>query len=126
MVVVASAALLLRFAIVHIIKFSISYNESNAAATLKLISTAFENYAKDHLGAFPTDFSQLVEEDPPYLDKNYIAHSPVRGYNYSCSRVEQSGYNCTALPIRCNLTGKTIYTITTGGIFVSEACSKKE
>lgn len=126
MLVIAVCALLLRVAVEKIIKVSISQNEAAASSTIKLIATALENYAKDKQGVFPTDLSVLTKTTPPYLDKNYLSHSSIKGYYYSCPRLEPTGYSCLATPKRCNLTGKAVYTITTGALFVSEECSKKE
>lgn len=127
MIVVAVASLLLRIAIEEVIKLNIEQNESQAQITLKLISTALENYAKDNQGTFPSKFSALFQKTEfPYLDKDYISQSPVKGYNYSCSRIDSSGYNCFTAPLKCGLTGQTIYTITTGGSLISEKCDKKE
>jgi type II secretory pathway pseudopilin PulG len=126
MIVIAVSALFLRIAIEQIIRINIIQNESNAQATLKLISAALENYAKDHLGAFPENFSLLIQTNPPYLEKNYISESPIKGYSYSCSRLEASSYGCSAVPVKCDLSGKKTYTVSTGGVFVLEECSKKE
>lgn len=126
MVVIASSTLIFRFAIEQLLKINIAQNESNASATLKLISAALENYASDHNGAFPVNLSLLTKDNPPYLDKDYVALSPIRGYNFNCFRLEASSYSCVATAIKCRLTGKTNYTITTGGLLVSEECSGKE
>lgn len=126
MVVIAICALVLRFGIEQLIKINITQNESNASGTLKLISAALENYAKDHNGAFPANISLLTKDSPPYLDKDYIAESPARGYSFSCLRLETSGYSCLATPVKCRLTGKMIYTVTTGGLLIYEECSQKE
>jgi type II secretory pathway pseudopilin PulG len=126
MIVIAIFSLILRIAIEKIIKINISQNESDASSTLKLISTALENYAKDNQGIFPSNLSILIQTNPPYLDKDYIASSSVKGYNYICSRLESSGYSCSASPVKCKLTGEMLYTITTGNLLVSEECSKKE
>ncbi len=126
MVILALFALILRFAIERIIEISIKQNDSNAQATIKLISVALENYAKDHQGAFPSSLSVLTQNNPSYLDKDYIAKSPLKGYEYSCLRLEASGYSCSAVPLKCKFSGKTIYMITTGGLVVSESCSTKE
>lgn len=126
MIVIAVSALILRFAIERIIKITVAQNESYASETLKLISAAFENYAKDHLGTYPLELPTLTQNEPPYLDKDYLTQSPIKGYDYDCLRLETSGYSCSAHPVKCNLTGKKIYTVTTGGALVSEECSKKE
>lgn len=131
MIIIAVFALLLRIAIEQIIKINIEQNESNAQTTLKLISTALENYANDHNGIFPLALSiltdaKLADAKARYLDEDYITQSPVRGYNYGCSKIEASGYNCAASPVKCGLTGNTVYTIATGGLLLVEDCLKRE
>jgi len=126
MVIIAITALFSRIAIERIIKINITQDESNAELTLKSIATAIENYARDHLGVFPTSLSVLTQNQPSYLDKSYITQTCLKGYNYSCPRLESSGYSCAAVPLKCKLTGKKIYTITTGGLLVSEECSGNE
>lgn len=126
MVVIAVSALILRFAIEELLKINITQNESNASGTLKLISTALENYAQAHSGTYPASLSLLTQDNPPYLEKDYVALSPIRGYNFNCFRLEASSYSCAATPIKCRLTGKINYTITTGGLLISEECSGKE
>jgi type II secretory pathway pseudopilin PulG len=126
MIVIAVSALLLRTTVEQIIKINIAQNESSALTTLKMISTALENYARDNKGVFPADISVLVKTSPRYLYQNYVAESPVKGYNYSCQRLEPSSYSCSATPARCKLTGRMNYAIVTGGSLVFEECSKKE
>lgn len=126
MIVIAIASLVLRISLEQLIKLNITQNESNAQTTLKLISAALENYARDHLGAYPARLSFLIQNSPPYLDKDYIAGSPIKGYYYGCPRLEASGYSCSASPVKCSLTGKMAYTVTSGGLIISEECSKKE
>lgn len=126
MMIIAVFSFLLRTVIERIIKINIIQNESGAQATLKLISTALENYSQDNQGVFPASLSLLTQTHPSYLDKDYVAQSPIKGYNYSCLRLEPSGYSCQAIPVKCKITGKIIYTITTAGALVSEECGKKE
>lgn len=126
MIIIAMSSLFLRIAIERIIKINIEQNESNTQAVLKLISTALENYAKHNQGIFPANLSFLTQPNPPYLDKDYISQSPLKGYNYNCLRLEPSGYSCYALPTKCGLTGNMVYTITSGGLLISEACNRKE
>lgn len=126
MIVIALTSLILREVIGRIMRINISQNESNAQATLKLVSAALENYAKDHQGSFPTNLSLLTQANPAYLDEVYINAYPVKGYNYSCGRLEASGYNCQAMPVKCRQTGEKTYSITTGGLLVPEECSQKE
>lgn len=122
MVFIAFSTLILRIAIEQIVKFNITQNESSAEASLKLISAALENYAKDNQGVFPTNLAVLAQTTPSYLDASYINQSSLRGYSYNCFKLEQTGYNCSAVPTKCRLTGNVNYTITTGGALVSEAC----
>ena len=126
MIIIATLALFLRFALDGIIKFNISQNESNAQGTLKLISAALENYAKDNHGIYPAGASLLTKSKPPYLDKDYIMQSPAKGYIYACARLESSGYSCNASPVNCKLSGNMAYSITTGSLLVSEECQKRE
>lgn len=126
MVAIAISVLVLRFAIEELLKINMSQNESNAASTLKLISAALENFAKDHNGTFPVSLSLLTKDNPPYLDKDYITEYSNRGYNFSCSRLNLAGYSCSATPIKCKLTGKMTYSVTTGALLISEECSGKE
>lgn len=126
MVIIAVCALSLRIVIDRLIKLNIAQNESNAQGTLKLIGAALENYARDNGGIYPANLSVLTKTRPPYLDKDYIIQSPLKGYIYSCLRIEPSGYSCYASPTRCQLTGNTIYNITTGSLLITEECSKKE
>ena len=125
-VIVAILALILRFAIGQIVKMNIAQNESYASKTLKLISVALENYAAAYEQVYPDSLSVLTATNPAYLDKDYVASSPLRGYNYNCLRLQSSGYNCEAVPVKCKITGKMAYTVTTGGVFLSEDCAKKE
>jgi hypothetical protein len=126
MIVIAGSALLIRILIGSFIGYTVSQNESSASLTLKLISAALENYSKDNQGVFPSRFSTLTQSKPPYLDKDYIAASPVKGYLYNCARLEPGGYQCSAYPVNCRLSGTQYFTITTGGILLSEECAVKE
>ncbi len=125
-IAIAVLALLLRIALEQVIKINILQNESNAVATLKLISTALDNYAKDHVGVFPASTSLLTQTTPPYITKDYLKQSPVKGYSYSFLRLEPYSYSVKAVPSKCNLTGKKNFTISTGGLLISEECLKQE
>ncbi|MFH1398283.1 MAG: hypothetical protein ABIH27_07040 [Candidatus Omnitrophota bacterium] len=125
MIIIAIVALLLRIAIVQIVKITIIHNESNAQSTLKSISTALENYAKNNKNAYPDKFSYLFDTSPAYLNRDYTALNSFKGYIYSCPRLESMGYTCSAIPLKCKLTGLTSFTITTGGALVKESCAKK-
>ena len=126
MVVIAVSALFLRLALEKIIKINIEQNQINASTTIKLISTALENFAKDNKGSYPENLASLADTQPPYLDKSYITPSPLKGYSYTWPRLEASGYSCSALPVLCGITGKEIYTISTGALLVVEKCDRKK
>ena len=124
MLSIALGALLLRVVVEQVIKITIEQNESYAQATVKLISTALENFAKDNKGLFPEIITTLTQSQ--YLDKDYPSFSSIRGYVFNCSRLDQLGYSCSAVPVLCNLTGRTNYLISTGGLFIYEKCGKKD
>lgn len=126
MIIVALVALFLRFAIELLISWNIAQDEANAEESLKLISTAIENYAEDHLGLYPGNLSALCESEPPYIEKAYTQLGTVKGYVFNCSVLDAGGYSCSAVPSRCHLTGKKIFRVTTGGSLSEEQCSQKD
>ncbi|MDD5129488.1 MAG: hypothetical protein PHS66_00325 [Candidatus Omnitrophica bacterium] len=125
MVVVALSALLLRMAVHRIIIYKIQQNQLLAQVNLKLFSTAMENYAQNNKNVYPASVDLLIKHDPPYLERDYLAATSVRGYEYDCQRLDPAGYNCTASPVNCQLTGKTVYTVSTGGLILAENCDQK-
>lgn len=125
-IIIALSALLLRVGVEKILEITCSQNEASAQATLKSIAAALDSYARDNQGAYPKSLSSLSQSNPLYLDKDYIAESPVKGYTYNCTRLDPSGYNCYAFPLRCKITGNFAYTVTTGGILIPESCDTKE
>ncbi|MCX5700831.1 MAG: hypothetical protein NTZ63_04760 [Candidatus Omnitrophica bacterium] len=126
MIVIALLVLFLRILVDKVINFTCIQNESIAQSTLKFISVALENYAKDNRGSYPDKFSVLTQSHPAYLDKDYTRQLSQKGYSYNCSRLDASGYSCYAFPVRCNLTGRIAFTVTTGSLLISEECAKKE
>lgn len=124
MIFVALSALLLRWAIEKLIIYNIQQNQSAAQMNLKLLSAALESYAKDN-GQYPENIDSLTKHQPVYLEKDYLAVDSVRGYEYDCQRMDTSGYNCSAAPLDCKFSGKTIYSVSTGGLIIAEACDKK-
>ncbi len=125
MIVVALSALLLRLAVQKIIIYNIEHNQLLAQVNLKLLSTALENYAKNNKSTYPASIDQLTKSEPVYLERNYLASSSIRGYEYDCQRLDAAGYNCSATPVDCKLTGKTVYSVSTGGLIIAESCDKK-
>ena len=125
--VLISAAIIVTIAsiaIPQVIRTKMTANESLARSTLKTISTALESYAGySQQGTYPAAIADLVTPNPPFLSRNYIADSPIRGYNYTCDTLGAGGYDCSAAPEVCNQTGSKTYTVTTGCIFTEADCS---
>ncbi len=126
MVVIAVSSLVIRIAARALIDVNMAQNESNAEGTLKLIAAALENYSNDNHDKYPDHFSALTQTRPAYLDKDYISASPLKGYQYGCSRLERAGYSCYARPVWCGLTGKSAYAISSGSTLAQESCKKSE
>lgn len=124
MVVVALSALLLRLGLHRIIIYRIQQNQLLAQVNLKLFSTAMENYAKDNKNTYPVSVDLLTKNKPVYLERDYLAAPSVRGYEYDCQRLDAAGYNCTASPVNCKLTGKMVYAVSTGGLIMAQSCDK--
>ena len=122
MIVVAIVALLAAIAIPNLLRARIAGNETYAQATLRTISTGCEDYANLNNGAYPADIATLTGASPPYINEDYTA-AARQGYNFACGTMGASGYSCTATPVTCGTTGNTTYTITTGGVLTSAACS---
>jgi len=125
MIVIAIVTLLLRLVIHKIIVYNMEQSQSLAQINLKLLSTALENYAKDNKNVYPDNIALLINNKPAYLEKDYLAVSSVRGYQYDCLRLDPTGYSCSATPLNCKFNGKMIYTVSTGGLIISESCDKK-
>ncbi len=125
MMVVAISALLLRLGLHRIIIYRIEQNQLAAQINLKLLSTAIENYAKDNKNIYPLSVELLTKSDPVYLEKDYLALTSLRGYEYDCQRLDAGGYSCTASPLDCKLSGKMVYIISTGGLMMTESCDNQ-
>lgn len=125
MIVAALSALLLRLAVQKIIIYNIQHNQLLAQVNLKLLSTALENYARNNKNTYPASIEQLTKSSPVYLERNYLSASSIRGYEYDCQRLDASGYNCSAAPVDCKLTGRMVYSVSTGGLIIADNCDKK-
>jgi hypothetical protein len=124
MITIALVALSVRFTVEFLLKNFKAQNEVNAQETLRLFSTAFENYARDHAGMFPSNLTVLTQSRPAYIDKGYLEQPYAKGYGYLCDRMEAAGYRCTASPSSCGFTGTKQFTVTTGGSVTVEECSE--
>ena len=125
LIISASIITLLAVIIIsQLLRSRIIANESAARTTLKTISTALETYAAEARQGYPADISILVTTNPRYLNNNYIAESPILGYNYILEFLEPGGYSFIARPQRCGQTGSKIYSITTGGALTDSDCAQ--
>jgi len=120
MIVVAIITVLATLLSLNLLRSKLHSAEANAQATLRAISTALESYASAKSGAFPVgnNLSLLYNEDPKYINKEYVAdctaESPCQGYAYSCN-LSLAGYTCSATPQGSYYNAKT-FTVETGGI----------
>jgi len=124
MIVIALSALLLRMGISRLIIFNIEQNQFVAQSNIKLLSAALESFAKANKGQYPTQISQLTQASPAYLEKDYILASPLKGYEYDCPRLDPAGFNCQAMPEKCQFTGKKVFSVSTEGLTITEDCEK--
>ena len=116
MIVVAIIALLAAIAIPNLLRARMSANDALAKATLRAISTAAESYGTSNNGLYPGDLNSLTTANPPYLNTNYVALSPVAGYTYAIASMTSTGYSITATPTKVGSTGTQQETISTGGV----------
>ena len=122
MIVVAIVALLAAIAIPNLLRARVNANESNAQATLKTIATACESFAAANNGNYPAAMANLTGATPPYLNEDYTA-AARGGYSFACGTLAITGYSCTATPSNCGTTGTRTFTIVTGAVLTSAACT---
>ncbi len=115
MIVVAIIALLAAIAIPNLLRARMTSNDALAKATLRAMSTASESFGTANNGNYPTLMTSLTGATPPYLNKDYVAGSPIAGYNYIAT-LSTTGYTITATPVAVGSTGSQTETITTGGV----------
>ncbi len=114
-IAVGIVALLVAIAIPKLLRARQTANAVVTKASLRSLAVAAETFANDHSGTYPADITELksvIRSAPDYCGK------VVRGYAYACD-LALSGYAITATPVTLNVTGATIYTATTGGVFTS-------
>lgn len=112
--------LLLAIAVPNIFLARISANENLAQSNLKTISAALENYRSRNNGRYPTDEYQLTSSKPLYLSQRYNGLK-IHGYLFY-EKLSPEGYSLIATPTSCNVTGRKLFTVTTGGIIASQDC----
>jgi len=119
--VFAIIGLLAAIAIPNLLRARMVADESTAKATVRTIATAAETYAVVNNGQYPVNTDGLKE----YFSKipDYKNNS-VRGYNYSLE-FGSSGYEITAQPVTCGVSGKKVYQIKTGSAISESDCERK-
>ena len=121
MLIVATIVLLALILPPKLLRAQMRNNDSLAKATLRVISTAVENYSLANNGNYPGNESSLTGATPPFLNTAYCANSQlnnagIAGYIYNCSGMSNTGYTITATPVKIGRTGSRVETISTGGV----------
>jgi len=92
-------------------------NEALAQSTLRTISTALETYATVNMGDYPESMEDLINADPPYINKDYCEEL-ISHYKYECELTKKS-YLITASS-DSQRPDKKIFSIMTGAVLNSE------
>jgi len=95
-----------------LLRARIHANETVARETVKIISTALENYKAANNGNYPLNESDLTSSTPPYLTKSYNKET-VHGYSYTLD-LSLTGYGVMAAPKNCGREGEKIFIVKTG------------
>lgn len=119
MIVVGIIMLLVAFAIPNFVRMRTNTNETSAAAALRSISTAMENYrAAQTPPVYPTQLSDLSDATPPYID-SVLGSGTKQGYSFGLSGVSAGdSYTCTAAP-RSAISGTRTFVVTQNGVITS-------
>ena len=121
MIVVAIIALLAAIAIPNLLRAKVSANDALAKGTLRTLSTASETYGTSNSGNYPTAIASLMSPaaNPPYVNTDYCTPpgNVNSGFAFTCNFANNGGgYTFTATPTNINVTGTTIFQMSTGGI----------
>ena len=120
MIVVAIIALLAAIAIPNLLRARLNANEARAKASLHGLITAVESYAAQE-GDYPASETNLTNLTPPYLNSP-TCNQTIGGYTVNCTNFSTIGYNISASPQVCNVTGIKTWTVTTGNIWTETDC----
>ena len=120
LIVVAIIAMLAALAIPNLMLARLNANESVAQGTLKVVSTACENFRVAHSPmVFPDNLQVLITATPPYLDGSIdtgTSGSPKNGYNFTYTRINEQQYVCSATPSIYTITGRRTFSINETGL----------
>jgi type II secretory pathway pseudopilin PulG len=114
--IIAVIGLLAAIAIPNLLRARTAANEASAQAIIRSIATAAETYAVSNNGQYPVSSSSLREFLPSITD---YENNRVSGYSYSLN-LNSSGYEISAYPVTCGVTGRKNYQIKSGGNGISE------
>ena len=124
MIVVAIIALLAAVGIPSLLNARRTANDAAASANIKSIATEMETYAAGAgAGAYPVKAELTANSISDRLCADDAATvTAVGGFDYGCT-LAAGGYTVTASATTCASTGTTDYTIATGAVSTSAACS---
>jgi len=119
MIVVAVIALLAAIAIPNLLRARLNANEEVAIASLRMISTACENFrAAQSPVAYPTTLAELgplaQAPEPGYIDL-VLATGTKQGYNFVYNGTANA-YICIASPVTPNVTGERSFFVDESGV----------
>lgn len=107
-------------AIPGLLRARIHANETLTRETVKIISTALENYRVAHNGDYPLSEQDLISSTPPYLTKSYNKKT-IYGYNYTLN-LSPTEYEVVAAPKNCGMEGENIFIVRTGEELTEMSC----
>lgn len=111
-------------AIPGLLRARIKANETATKETVKIISSALENYKVAHNGVYPLSEEDLLSSTPPYLAKSYDKKT-IYGYKYSLD-LSPDGYEIVATPKNCEREGEKVFIVRTGKELTERDCKQKE
>lgn len=112
-IVLGIIALLVVIAIPKLLSIRVVANSMAAKSNVRSMAIAAETFSSEHAGVYPDSVLELktfINSADTYCGK------VVRGYKYTCDLVE-SGYAIVAVPVTVGVSGSTIFTATTTGVF---------
>ncbi len=110
-------------AIPGLLRARIKANETATKETVKIISSAIENYKAAHNGLYPLSEEDLLSSTPPYLAKSYDKKT-IYGYKYSLD-LSPTEYEVVATPKNCHMEGEKIFIVRTGQELTEMNCNKR-
>ena len=115
-------SLLAAIAIPNFLRAKMRAREASARMTLEKVSQAIEAYRADK-GIYPFQEGDLTDSASPYLSEAY--DNTVRLEYIFSEDLNPDGYQLTATPTECMVTGEQIFEIKTGGIMSSRPCVRE-